>query len=896
MNLQDELLKSREKYILAVEGSHDGIWDWDLKTNEIFLSPRWKKILGFEDHEIPNSLESFENLLHPRDREWVLAYLERYLKGLELNYQLEFRLRHKNGSHVWIACRGEALRDENGIPYRMAGSHRDITDRKIAEKYMERGSEILNKSPVVIFRCKNIKGWPVEMASGNVERLLGWSALELISGKVSYSNLVHPEDRDRLSRELEESSSNTEANVLVHSPYRIITKSGDIRWIDTVTSIIRGRNGKVLSYDGILMDITHLKNTEEKLQKRLDYEKMLSEASACLLSGGTSENIIKALDRLRKGANASRACLFENFTDPASGLCFRKTHEAIAPWMAPETDDPQLKRLCYGDGFEHWQSALAKGLPVQCSKQDFPDSLRQLAESRKISSILLLPLVMDGKWEGFTSFEETRYPRIWLEDEIGLMKTATEMISVSLGRMETEIKLRKAKQEAEKLNHYLEQESHYASEMAAQAEKASWAKSEFLANMSHEIRTPMNGIIGMISLLMDTELSENQFLYLETLRSSSESLLKIINDILDFSKIEAGKLEMETLDFSLQNLLDDFSSILTLKTREKGIDFLCFMDPQTPLLLKGDSGRLRQILMNLSDNAVKFTPKGEIEVRVERGAETDHDVEIRFSVRDTGIGIPSNKQGNLFSQFTQVDASITRKYGGTGLGLAISKQLIEAMGGNIQVESEEGNGSLFRFTTKFLKQNKPVHTPIPHVKIENAHILIADDHAAHRETLMRNLSTWGARPEEASDGHAALHQLLIASRNGDPYLAAFLDMDMPGLNGVDLSDIIHRDPLLEKTRVVIMTSLGRKNDDSRLKGNGFAGILTKPIHQSRLFDCLVSLLTEEKAPPTSSRHAIPQIWDFSERILLAEDNPTNQKVAMGVLKKLGLSVDVAENG
>jgi PAS domain S-box-containing protein len=925
MNILDELKKSREQYMLAVEGSQDGIWDWDLRANQIFLSPRWKKMLGFEDHEIINSLDTFETLLHPRDRDRVMKFLGDYLKGLEMNYQLEFRLRHKNGSHVWIACRGEALRDENGIPFRMAGSHRDITERKMAEKIMVRVNEILNKSPVVIFRCKNVKGWPVEMASENTERLLGWTAQELKSGKVSYSDMVHPEDWSRLMTESEESARDPKANVLVHTPYRIITRNGQIRWIDDMTSIIRDRNGKVIGYDGILMDVTHLKTTEEKLQKRLACEEMLSEASACLLSGGTYENITKALCRLREGARVSRVCIFENFSDPGAGLCFGKTHEACAPWVESEMNDPVFKRICYADGFEHWKSDLSRGLPVQCTAREFPPLLRMLAEPRGILAILLLPLGIQGNWKGFICFEDTRRSRVWPEDEVGLMKTAAEMIFVSLGRMETETMLRKAKQEAEKLNQYLEQESRYANEMAAQAEKASWAKSEFLANMSHEIRTPMNGIIGMISLLMDTNISEHQFRYLETLRNSSESLLKIINDILDFSKIEAGKLEMETLDFNLEDLLDEYSAMMAVKAREKGLEFLCSTGHKTPMLLKGDAGRLRQILINFADNAIKFTRHGEIEVRATVETDTGREAMIRFTVRDTGVGIPEGKHENLFRQFSQVDASITRKYGGTGLGLAISKQLVSAMGGKIGVESREGECSLFWFTARFLKQDQPDLTggpatppagekphsgpsrpSIPKIWDFNHRVLLAEDNITNQKVAMGILKKLGLSADVAGNGAEA-----VSALKATDYDLVLMDLQMPDMDGLEATrQIREKESGVRNINipVIAMTAHALSGDREKCLLSGMNDYLSKPITPAILAEILKKWLpgktpeTGEKQAdihaPEKMQHMVFNKKDMLERLLF--DHELAQTVMAAFLddipKQIDLMISLLEKG
>ncbi|MEE8416223.1 MAG: response regulator, partial [Desulfobacterales bacterium] len=495
--------------------------------------------------------------------------------------------------------------------------------------------------------------------------------------------------------------------------------------------------------------------------------------------------------------------------------------------------------------------------------------------------------------------------KVETKDEIGVLFAAFNKMVMDIEAFRDENKAQQAKLEhkVKERTVHLQLVNEALTTAKTEAEAANAAKSEFLANMSHEIRTPLNGIIGMSDLGMDAHSNDNPRDIFYTINSEASSLLSILNDILDFSKVEAGKLELEEIPFDLRTMLADIANTLAHRAVEKGLELISFLAPEVPSRLIGDPGRLRQILINLIGNALKFTREGKIYIKGEMLEDLGDQVKFRFIVKDSGIGIPREKQATIFESFTQVDGSTTRKYGGTGLGTTISKQLSKLMGGEIGLESQEGKGSTFWFTAVFKKQTERKTDRVKKaVDSLDLRVLVVDHNRANRHILVEYLKSWGCRPVAASDGREALDILRESVSLKKPFNLVLTDLQMPEMSGFDLAKAIKEIDTLKNMSIMALTSAGQKGDGMHCKEIGIKGYLTKPIRRDELRKAIGLILGLAKNDESQeglqliTRHSITEAAGKKVQILLVEDYPTNRHIAQQYLNRGGYQVDTAENG
>jgi PAS domain S-box-containing protein len=817
----------------------------------------------------------------------------------------------------------------------------------------ETGSEILDEVtlraliehvPVTVYIDRLDETGSNVYTSPRLESELGYTVKEWVSDRELYARVLHPEDRERILAEYRRTRDTDEP---FRAEYRMIARDGSVHWFHDEAAVIRDETGRPAYFHGFLLDITEqrklaeaLRSSEEQLRRQRQYVESLVEinptavvtvdrdgvvtswnlAAEELFGYSRDEAIGRNLDDLVVGQDlrrqavsydeALRAGRFHTVTRRARRDGTLADVELIVVPVIEGSDatgylviyhdisELQRQKQYYQSLLEVSPTAIVTIDPDHKVTSWNPAAEKLFGYSREEAIGQDIDALVANSEA--VHHEAVRLSR---QTEAGEVRLATRRTRKDGSLVDVDVRSVPIRVGDQMVGLYaLYHDISELQRAREEAEAATQAKSAFLATMSHEIRTPMNAVIGMTGLLVDTELTPEQRSYAEVIRSSGEALMAIIDDILDFSKIEAGRLELERRPFDLRGCVESALELVAASASGKGLNLAYLFDHGLPSAIVGDATRLRQILINLLNNAIKFTDTGEVVLSVDgKALESGEEVagrwhRLHFAVRDSGIGIPRDRQSRLFASFSQVDASTTRRYGGTGLGLAISKRLCELMGGTIWVESQVGKGSTFHFTIQAEQASglAPADRQGPPPQLRGRRVLIVDDNATNRRILVRQAESWGMLARDTASPARALEWI----RRGDPFDLAILDMEMPEMDGVGLAEEIGRYRDARALPLLLLTSLGSR--EGVRGGAEFAASLTKPIKPSQLYDTLMSVFGAAPAgvqAPTPREGPVERLAErMPLRILVAEDNVVNQQVALLLLRKLGYRAEVTANG
>ncbi|MGK7940066.1 MAG: PAS domain S-box protein [Crocosphaera sp.] len=974
LTMQETLRESEERWQLVLKGTNEGIWDWNLKTDEMFFSPRWKEMLGYGEQDLPNHIDTWKQLLHPQDRERVMKIVADHWAQKTNHYSAEFRLKCQDGNYKWILSRGQALWDERGNPIRMAGSHTDISDRKDEQILL---TSLIDCIPDLVF-CKDSQG-VYKMCNNAFETFAGRDRKDII-GKTDF-DLFFPEEalgfrqQDRFMMLQKQSHRNEEW---------LTYPNGNKRLVDTLKTPFCCAEGKLMGTIGISRDITDRKQKEEAIKKQAERDALLSNIARQLIDQDLNTAVNFILEYLGKFTQCDRSYVIRYFPEQQ---VWSMVHEWCNEYTPSTIQDCQNISL---EVFPWFSQQLIEGKLICINAlEDFPPeaTAEKAAYQNNLSpNLLVVPMMTGGETIGYLGIDTNIY-KSWTKEDINLLKLVGELIAIAEARVMAEESQKESqarfagildnaneaiisideKQKITLFNHAAEQTFGYTSDEVLgkpfntliptrftanhnqhinnfqntqevakqmggrrpvfgkrkdsseflaevsiskiklrgktiftaiirditerkqaeealkkakeQADAANRAKSEFLASMSHELRTPLNAILGFTQVLQrDQTLKEEHKQNLEIIGRSGEHLLELINDILEMTKIEAGRTSFNQSQFDLYRLLDNLESMLHLKAEEKKLQLIFERTPEVPQYIETDEGKLRQVLINLLGNAIKFTCEGGVILRIKTNQKTHNNQSIclTFEVEDTGPGIAAEEVDQLFEAFGQTETG-RKANEGTGLGLPISRKFIQLMGGEITVSSVLGKGSLFVFSIEanMVKSDRLKREQLPRRVIGLAsgqppyRILVVDDRLESRILLVKLLSSLGFNVRQASNGQEALDLW----ESWQPHLI-WMDMRMPILDGYQATQRIKATPQGETTVIIALTASAFEEERNLVLSAGCDDFMRKPFREEVLWDKLAQHLGVSYVYEDLNDH---QLLDQTSSVTIAESTVQLQK-------------------